>query len=144
MANFTSNIIYIYLQAYNKRANRKAEVLYHNAEWLNALANVLLPDFSYPAHSLNEGWELILLNQFHDILPGSSVHDVYVDSRADYEQINDIGVRAFEGAAFALAEAIVVTRDSLVVLNPLPSQCADLVELYPFETLIGKSITGRA
>lgn len=59
-------------QAYNKRANRKAEVLYHDAEWLSTLTDVLLHENAYPAQALREGRELLLLNQFHDILPGSS------------------------------------------------------------------------
>src|SRR5690606_40173071 len=39
------------------------------------------------AETLAEFWELTLINQFHDILPGTSIGEVYVDSDADYEKI---------------------------------------------------------
>ena len=38
----------------------------------------------YPAEKLNEFWELVLINQFHDILPGTSIAEVYVDSDSEY------------------------------------------------------------
>ena len=38
-------------------------------------------------NELHEGWEVILRNQFHDILPGSSIKEVYDDSKAEYEGI---------------------------------------------------------
>ena len=61
--------------ARNKRNNRKAEVLYREAELWNTLA---LPDMEANAEAevrsnLHEGWKLILLNQFHDIIPGSAI-----------------------------------------------------------------------
>ena len=42
---------------------------------------------AYPEKELHEGWEVILRNQFHDILPGSSIKEVYDDSKAEYEGI---------------------------------------------------------
>jgi alpha-mannosidase len=128
-------------QAYNKRANRKSEVLYHNAEWLSALASLLTPDFTYPAESLNAGWELILLNQFHDILPGSSIHDVYTDSREDYAQIAQIGEAAAASALDALTEQISVDEDSVIVFNPLPWDWYDLIELPNTDATTGKTIS---
>ena len=42
---------------------------------------------TYPKDALYEGWEVILRNQFHDILPGSSIKEVYEDSKEEYEKI---------------------------------------------------------
>ncbi len=131
-------------QAYNKRANRKAEILYHNAEWLGALAGILNPSFEYPSQSLNEGWELILLNQFHDILPGSSTHAVYEDSRQDYERITEVGERAVSGAMQSLTGNMALSQDSIVVFNSLSWQRGDLIELPWSQELSGKSILGAA
>lgn len=72
-------------QAANKRANRECEFLLRDAEWLACFTNGFPAD--YPAEVLEEAWKLVLLNQFHDILPGSSVREVYVDSAADYERV---------------------------------------------------------
>ncbi|MFW5748308.1 MAG: alpha-mannosidase [Chloroflexota bacterium] len=71
-------------QAWIKRANRKSEVLLHDAEYLATLARLHDPDFTYPQADLNDAWRLLLLNQFHDILPGSSIRAVYDDARQQF------------------------------------------------------------
>lgn len=72
-------------QAYNKRMNRKMELLYRKAEWLTAMEAVRHQDLSLAEQeALTEGWKILLTNQFHDIIPGSSIHEVYEDSRQDY------------------------------------------------------------
>ena len=52
----------------NKRDNRKCENMYTAAEKLNSLA--MLEGKSYPQENINDSWETVLLNQFHDIIPG--------------------------------------------------------------------------
>lgn len=78
-------------QAANKRANRECEFLLRDAELLACCRD----DFphGYPKAELEEAWKLVLLNQFHDIIPGSSVQEVYVDSARDYEQVREVGER---------------------------------------------------
>lgn len=129
-------------QAYNKRANRKAEVLYHDAEWLSALADALIGEPAYPAEALRDGWEQILLNQFHDILPGSSIRQVYEDSREDYEVIERIGTDVLDRAAASLLDRMSLARDSLVVFNSLPWARDELIELPWPEALEGRTILG--
>ena len=64
-------------QGYNKRMNRKMELLYRRAEWLSAMQAARKGDLSLAEQeALTEGWKLILTNQFHDIIPGSSIHEV--------------------------------------------------------------------
>ena len=78
-------------QAYNKRMNRKMELLYRRAEWLTVMEALLtgkLADAKQEA--LTRGWKHILTDQFHDIIPGSSIHEVYEDSRKDYAYIEGI------------------------------------------------------
>ncbi|HWD40517.1 MAG TPA: alpha-mannosidase [Fimbriimonas sp.] len=76
-------------QAANKKGNRVSEFLLRDAELLAAFR----PTFpeSYPTDELEKAWKLVLLNQFHDIIPGSSVREVYEDSARDYEQIAETG-----------------------------------------------------
>nr|MCU0491664.1 alpha-mannosidase [Chloroflexaceae bacterium] len=76
-------------QSRTKQANRQAELLYREAEWLNAWATLHGAPNQQPR--LNQGWQLILLNQFHDILPGSSIPQVYLDAETDYAEIRRIG-----------------------------------------------------
>lgn len=76
-------------QAYNKRNNRKSELLYRDAEMLSALGMAF--GGTYRQEDLNAGWKTILLNQFHDILPGSSISLVYEDCDRDYARVREIG-----------------------------------------------------
>lgn len=64
--------------AKNKRNNRKSEFAYQRAEWLSSMGHILI-DHPYEQERLNKGWERILLYQFHDIIPGSSIKEVYDD-----------------------------------------------------------------
>jgi alpha-mannosidase len=126
-------------QAANKRANRQAEILFHNAEWLSALA-ALLGGVDYPAGALHEGWEKLLLNQFHDILPGSSIRQVYEDSREDYARIEAIGRQALAAAQETIEGGMARGQDALVVYNPLSWQREGLVALPLTEALAGKTL----
>ena len=102
-------------QAGNKRANRKAEFLYHDAEWMSALADLLTGASLYP--DLSEGWKLIMLNQFHDILPGTSIRQVFEDSALEYIRVNEIGTNALENAQDRIAANINTEQPSLVRLQ---------------------------
>ena len=72
--------------AKNKANNRKAERMLRELEFLGAMA-LTQTGAAYPAETLAEFWELVLINQFHDILPGTSIPEVYVDSDNEYGQI---------------------------------------------------------
>lgn len=77
--------------AYNKRMNRKLEYYYREAEWLTAWAAALNGNLCVDNQErLTEGWKILLTNQFHDIIPGSSIKEVYDDTVEDYERAYDI------------------------------------------------------
>jgi len=69
-----------------KRANRRSEALLHDVEFLAALAH-RLGRGDYPREPLRRLWQKLLTNQFHDILPGSSIRLVYEDAEREYEEI---------------------------------------------------------
>lgn len=69
--------------AKNKANNRRAERSLRELEFLSALA-AATEGVKYPKADINAFWETILINQFHDILPGTSIPEVYVDSDAEY------------------------------------------------------------
>ena len=62
-----------------KRHNRRLETLIRSTESLAALMSISDPAFEYPYELLERTWKIILLNQFHDVLPGSSIVEVYDD-----------------------------------------------------------------
>ncbi|PTY03375.1 hypothetical protein DB346_05700 [Verrucomicrobia bacterium LW23] len=73
-------------QAAVKRNNRAGEQLLHELEFL-ATAQAVQSGAAYPAAEIAEIWKVLLLNQFHDILPGSSITQVYEDSARQFEEI---------------------------------------------------------
>jgi alpha-mannosidase len=109
-------------QSRNKRANRQCETLLHNAEYLAAYASVAA-GAPYPHAELRRAWELLCLNQFHDILPGSSITEVYEDSARDYQAIRAIGDAVIEASLHALTAAPHLQQQpqsALLLLNPAP------------------------
>lgn len=117
-------------QARTKQANRRAELRYREAEWLNAWA----ASQGAPSRqaALDAGWRTILLNQFHDILPGSSVAQVYVDSAAQYaEAIQTADAVWGESAAAVLgaAPAPGAPAPAYAVVNSLPWERREPVRL---------------
>ena len=112
-------------QAETKRYNRKTEILLHNIELLAALAH--LDGAAYPRETLDGIWERVLLNQFHDILPGSSIRQVYEDTARDYEAIQEKGAVLLEEAKEKLSEKILVNRNSVVLYNTAGYERSDYV-----------------
>lgn len=90
-------------QSRNKRANRKSEFLLHDAEFLAAMASWLDPEYSYPAEDFHQAWQLVCLNQFHDIIPGSSIGKVYAESQRQYADVRRIANQASEAALKVVA-----------------------------------------
>ncbi|MDE5756810.1 MAG: alpha-mannosidase [Clostridia bacterium] len=72
-------------QSNNKLYNRLMEQALHNLEWLMSLAKVKGVEYDCPR--LEEIWKEVLLYQFHDIIPGSSINRVYVESLARYKEM---------------------------------------------------------
>jgi alpha-mannosidase len=103
-------------QAANKRNNRKSEFLFQNAEMLSEMTRVLL-GCDYPAEELGEGWETILTNQFHDIIPGSSIREVYERCEKDYARVKALGEGAVSRATDAIVQAV-DTEEEYLVFNP--------------------------
>lgn len=135
-------------QARAKHNNRQAELLYREAEWLNAWAVSNGAANQQPA--LDAGWRTILLNQFHDILPGSSIRQVYADNNADHAEVQRIGQEVREEATRSILDvnqepatsnqepgddassSQFSVLSSTVVLNSLPWERNEPVML-PFE-----------
>ena len=102
-------------QARNKRANRKSEFLLHDAEFLAAFAAVVAPGYRYPAELFTRAWRLVCLNQFHDIIPGSSIGPVYEESQQQYAEVGRLAEAARDAALEALAER---AGGDLLLVNP--------------------------
>jgi alpha-mannosidase len=102
--------------AMSKRENRGCELLLREAElWASVAAlNSQSAFSSYPADELDAAWKDVLLLQFHDVLPGTSIGWVYDDSRLLYDGVRSVGERIVaEGLQFLLrASATAGTAES--------------------------------
>jgi alpha-mannosidase len=67
-------------QSKNKYNNRRSEFLLRDLELLTTMASLKDPAYIYPKQQLDDMWEGVLLCQFHDCLPGSSIEMCYDDS----------------------------------------------------------------
>lgn len=89
-------------QAKTKQGNRRSEHLLREAELWSATA-ALRVGFAYPYDDLDRIWKTVLLHQFHDILPGSSIAWVHREARETYERVAEELEAIIEGAQRALA-----------------------------------------
>lgn len=74
------------IQAKNKKYNRKLEIALKKLEHNSVLADIY-SDYNYPQAEIEAIWKKVLLYQFHDILPGSSIDRVHNESVSDYENL---------------------------------------------------------
>ncbi len=102
-------------QAKNKAGNRKSEFLLQNVETSAVISdNFGLGSFDKKEH--DKRWENVLLNQFHDILPGSSIAEVYEQSVKEYAETAEYGNNAINTDIKAIAAK--VEKDGILVYNP--------------------------
>lgn len=98
-----------------KDGNRRSEALLHEAELWASTAAVRV-GHDYPADELRRLWRLVLLQQFHDILPGSSIAWVNHDSESDYAHIT----QALEKIVSDSLDALAGDADQEVTFNSSP------------------------
>jgi len=115
-----------------KRANRGAEALMRKLEAIATTAYLFGAD--YPKASIIKNWKLILLNQFHDILPGSSLAEIYKDADEHYTQVNNDGNQMISNALSSLEKKLKIQAPGdglkpVLVYNPLGWQRSDLVKV---------------
>jgi alpha-mannosidase len=89
-------------QAALKRGNRRCEAALHDAELLSAVA-ARLGRAEYPGAELREAWRMLLVNQFHDVLPGTSIGPVNERARAELAEVEATADRLAAAALGALA-----------------------------------------
>ena len=99
-------------QAWNKKMNRRMEFALAETEWLSTQA--WLSGGAYDRKALTDGWQTLLRNQFHDIIPGSSIHEVYEDCHREYGQL-EASLRELQTEEMAVLS--VPEKDSYTVWN---------------------------
>ncbi|WP_434748462.1 alpha-mannosidase [Paenibacillus amylolyticus] len=115
--------------ARNKRSNRKAEVLYREAEiwsqWDQNRGRIL-----ERKEVLDEGWKMIMLNQFHDIIPGTSIPEVYVTSAEEYTKVFTLGEELLQDTIGGIADNVAtneVPGKPYVIFNSLGWERSEVI-----------------
>ncbi|MEW1578397.1 glycoside hydrolase family 38 C-terminal domain-containing protein [Streptomyces microflavus] len=112
-------------QAKTKQGNRRSEHLLREAElWATAAALRSPSSYRYPYERLDRVWKTVLLHQFHDILPGSSIAWVHREARDTYEE-----VRAELAELVAEAVTSLGAAEGMVALNSSPYDRSQVIEL---------------
>lgn len=114
--------------AKNKKFNRKSEFLLSSLETAAVSAEVLgnksIGSF-YKKDDIYSLWRTVLLNQFHDIIPGSSIEDVYKDSDKDYANVLEKGNELFDNSLKYIGDN--VNKKGVLIYNSSPYNMSGLV-----------------
>ncbi|KFR15937.1 Alpha-mannosidase 2C1, partial [Opisthocomus hoazin] len=118
-------------QAQIKKGNRECERILHDIEVLSTWALARGGTFQYPASQLQRLWRLLLLNQFHDVLPGSCIQLVVEDALQYYTEIRRAGIQLQEEAVRSLCGDLLQPKagsaESTLVLNTLPWERTEVI-----------------
>ena len=128
--------------AKNKWYNRKSEFLCGDAELYSVIAAELESGFSYPKKELDDNWKILLLNQFHDILPGSSIKEVYEDSAVQYEKLLASGQKIVRNAKDQILKTAGFKKGGhqLMAWNNLSFPRTDILTMEREENLAGMTV----
>jgi len=113
-------------QAKMKKRNRKLEFDYRLLEMMSVKVGLEYGWDNYPEKQLSQGWKKILLNQFHDIIPGSSIKEVYEDAHRDYDEADEIFAMTLLTQKNLLLE---MSNKKWSVFNPLQFDGPNLVKI---------------
>jgi alpha-mannosidase len=119
-------------QAKMKKYNRLSEITLTNAEKFSSISH-LLYNGKYRSGDLEEAWQGAMLNQFHDLLPGSGIREIYIDAMKTYKHTLDIGNfdsnEALKNIVQNINTSFVKNGKPVVVFNPLSWNRKDVVQL---------------
>ncbi|HCF29652.1 MAG TPA: alpha-mannosidase [Cyanobacteria bacterium UBA11049] len=117
-----------------KRWNRRCEGLLYQAELFASLAT-LSAGLAYPKIELETAWKQVLFNQFHDILPGSAIPEVYEDANRDWQEAEQTATDILQKSLRAIASQIAFPTpphpeaQPIVVFNSLNWERSELVTI---------------
>lgn len=111
-------------QARTKALNRRSELALREVELWGAAATALT-DYEFPYQAWDAAWKTVLLNQFHDILPGSSIARVHDEAEAQLSNVVNWSKDALRNIGRALARS----QGGISVFNSLSWPRTELVEI---------------
>ncbi len=110
-----------------KKNVRKAEFALQNVEELSSFSSILLAK-PYDKDEIERNWKSLLLNEFHDIVPGSSIEKVYQDSQKQFDELFEFTNGSIEESLNAIASAL-PKEPGILVYNPNGFEANDLINV---------------
>ncbi|MEQ8385973.1 MAG: alpha-mannosidase [Coleofasciculus sp. A1-SPW-01] len=117
-----------------KRWNRRCEGLLYQAELFASLAT-LITTKNYPQTQLETAWKNVLFNQFHDILPGTSIPEVFIEANQKWQDVETVTQDIIAESLNAIASQITLpspphpNAQPLILFNPLNWQHSELITI---------------
>ncbi|GBF82461.1 alpha-mannosidase [Aphanothece sacrum] len=120
-----------------KYFNRRSEELLYKAELWSSLATIIQGKSgnNNKQEKIEYAWKKVLFNQFHDILPGTSITDVFVEANEDWQEVEKIGTEILEDALQNIISHISfpspphINSQPIVIFNHLNWQRSEVVEI---------------
>ena len=115
-----------------KRWNRRCEKLLYQSELFASLATIAVGAV-YPQAELAAAWKKALFNQFHDILPGTSITQVFEEANLAWQEVEQVASNILQGALSAIAKRISLPPPPhphalpIIIFNPLNWQRSEVV-----------------
>ncbi|WP_083602485.1 glycoside hydrolase family 38 C-terminal domain-containing protein [Hydrococcus rivularis] len=115
-----------------KSYNRRCEGLLYQAELWASLATIILGQ-AYPKTELEDAWKKVLFNQFHDILPGTSIPEVFVEANETWQEVERVGQKVLNKSLSAIASQITLpppphpNARPIIIFNSLNWQRSEVV-----------------
>ena len=106
----------------------------YQAELFAALKTIATGQ-AYPKTELEEAWKKVLFNQFHDILPGTSIPEVFVDANQAWQEVEEVTGEILEKSLNAIASKITLppppkpNAEAIIVFNPLNWQRSEVIAI---------------
>jgi alpha-mannosidase len=125
-------------QAACKQFNRRCEGLLQSADFISVLLGKICKQEALHKALLESSWKTILLNQFHDVLPGSSISKVYKDAVTLYEKVQySVGRMIFDCMRdIVQKEGDELSSNTLTIFNSLPYTRSEVIKVpYDENTL---------
>lgn len=128
--------------AKNKKNNRRGEFALQNGELIGTLGETLC-NIAYSTAETAEDWKILLLNQFHDILPGSAIQEVYEESDRQYKALFARQNALAEERLNAIASAV-DTDGGVFVFNPNGFEATGTISVNGVTHVVSTPSTGYA
>ncbi|KAH9846547.1 galactose mutarotase-like domain-containing protein, partial [Lenzites betulinus] len=130
-----------------KKGNRKSEILLRDVEILSTFASLYRfhkSDYVYPNERINDCWEKVLLNQFHDVLPGSAIGMVYDDAEKLYAEVAKEGHSLIEEAFKAIFPPSVSLTDPTMKSKKTGTLVGYNTTFFPRRDIVEVPLVGAA